>query len=272
MILEVWRRCAMHQHFESSRCTLHRTICGPWLTPLTRATSQSCTRQVANATVLPWSACGLFAAAFRHVNRVTTWETVKDHLATRGKPDWSAALSALRTLKASGVPLASGVFYPAQVKEYRWSPKQSWKTASGMDMPDKIVLAWQVMWSAVPRTEIRSHAKKPSRDTFKACYNAWETKMDDLTRGMFGAYFMKCMLDLLCFTGHIEDRHLSCWPSECDGYSPALTKLFGARNSSLRLQMLWWLYHVYGGSCHGGKLCFAAFSMHLCWWSRSRAA
>jgi len=214
------------------------------------------------------------AAAFRHVNRVTTWEAVKDHFATRGTPDWSAVLSALRTLKASGVPLASGVFYPAQLKEYRWSPKQSWKTASGMAMPDKIALTWQVMWSAVPRTEIRSHVRKPSRETFKACYDAWKTKMDDLTRGMFGAYFIKCMLDLLCFTGHIEDRHLSCWPSECGGYTPALTKLFGpvASTKSLRLQLMWWLYQAYGGSCHGGKFCFAAFSMHLCWWKRSTAA
>jgi len=265
-----------------------------------------------------WFHCALF----RMHSNPDTYEALCKHadaLQLGGKPpNWSGMQASLARCYRLG-KVWGGMFYPStlragKTKGKRWCTFRKVRTPAQKAKRD--VLAFKIVWEGITAgatqpggktagatqpgdrlTQYFKCRKALSVDhTFKACdkartafaafYDAFDLHMQTHTKGWWGQYSFKIMLDVACYMSlpSIKDNDsvfpdavLSRWPINCPAYTPALKQLLKPKfqkelqKKALKRQLLMHVHrvlsHRLGANIHN----FASTTAQLCWEKRSKA-
>ena len=196
------------------------------------------------------------AALFRMYSKPSTYEALCQHVGAPQPdirpPDFKSMEKALVKLYAAREPVWGGMFYPATLRAVTFlngRVKLFAKTNTPPLKANRDIQVFKTIWSALEkdgtlqayyncRQEL-SHdsASQPvvaARIAFATWYDSFYDHLKRHTKGWFGDYAMKCILDVgSCVTlHHIRDKRnvfpdevFSRWPVNCPAYAGGLKKL-----------------------------------------------
>ena len=240
-----------------------------------------------------------------------TYEALSKHadaLQLGGKaPNWSGMQASLAQCYSQG-KVWGGMFYPSTLRAGR-SRGNMWRTFKKVRTPaqkaKRDILAFKIVWDGITAgatqpgdrlTQYFKCRKALSVDhTFKACdktrtafaafYDAFDLHMHTHTKGWWGHYSFKIMLDVACCMSLpslndsdpvFPDAVLSRWPINCPAYRPALKQLLKPKfqkqlhDTVLKRQLLMHVHCVLSRRLGAHIHNFASTTAQLCWQKRSK--
>ena len=246
------------------------------------------------------------AALFRMYSKPSTYEVLCQHVGApqpdSRPPDFKGMEKALVKLYAARDPVWGGMFYPATLKavtllngRVKLLPKATTPTLRA----NRDIHAIKHIWSALEKDgtlqayyscrQALSHdsASQPvvaARNAFATWYDSFYDHLKHHTKGWFGDYAMKCILDVGCtVTLHsigdtrpvFPDEVLSRWPVNCPAYSAGLKNLLtrsykdASMKKSLKHKLLMHVHSVVARKLGGNPPpCLASTLAQLCWQQR----
>ena len=196
------------------------------------------------------------AALFRMYSKPSTYEALCEHVGAPQPdglpPDFKGMEKALVKLYAAREPVWGGMFYPATLRAVtlrNGRVKLFTKATTPALKANRDIHVFKTIWSALAKDgtlqayyscrQALSHdsTSEPvvaARNAFASWYDSFYDHLKHHTKGWFGDYAMKCILDVGCnVTLHsiqdtcqvFPDEVLSKWPVNCPAYSAALKKL-----------------------------------------------
>ena len=251
-------------------------------------------------------------ALFRIYSKPATYESLAKHagaLQPGGKaPDWAGMRATLVQLYAQG-SVFGGMFYPMTLRAGK-SKNRGWRTCSNATTPAKQaqrdVLAFKIIWEGITAgaaqpgeslTEYLKCRKKLSTDNsfeayqraraaFAAFYDGLHTHMHSHTKGVWGDYTFKILLDVACNLSLpiIKDTYpvcpdgvLSRWPWNCPAYSLALKRLLKpaqkkkALHATLKRHLLMRVHFHLSARLGANSHNLSSTMAQLCWQKRANA-
>lgn len=255
-----------------------------------------------------WFHCALF----RIYSNPDTYKVLGKHagaLQPSGRaPDWSRMRTTLAELYAKG-SVFGGLFYPMTLRAVK-SRDGGWRTFSKLTSPiqkaQRDVLVFKIIWQGITAgaaqpgealteyfkcrkqlsTDHTFEAYQRARAAFATFYDGLDAHMHSHTKGVWGDYTSKLLLDVACNVSltSIKDNSpvcpdgiLSRWPVHCPAYGPALKRLLKRvhkkkkLHTTLRRQLLMRVHaHVsarLGANNHNLSTTLA----QLCWQKRDNA-
>ena len=174
------------------------------------------------------------------------------HINDSTAPDWVGMQNKLAELYAGQTPVWGGVFYPATLIAAR-SGTGNWKYFKNQSSPKEKAFrdmhVFKCAWHAItqdttPQTYLKAlqrccttcwkaDAIEAGRVAFAQWYDSFYGYMSNHTKGWFGDYAMKLILDVGCqcriYSSNgstvFPDALLSRWPVNCPAYKGALVKM-----------------------------------------------
>ena len=250
----------------------------------------------------------LSSALFRMYSKPTTYTALSQYcrnaVANRCDPDWTGMENKLEQLYSSPEPVWGGMFYPATLIAAK-SKNGSWKTFRNLrtnkQRANRDVHVFKAVWAALCQdgtatayliarqrcstTCWKGEEVEAARAAFAAWYDSFCSHMAANTRGWFGDYAMKCILDVGCNCSiHstkdsqvFPDALLSKWPVSCPSYSAGLRNVLKpkfrtkSRNRKLKYKCLMYLHAVLSKKLGGpGTHRVPCTLAQLCWKKRQR--
>ena len=245
------------------------------------------------------------AALFRMYSKQSTYLALCKHVGApqpnKKDPDWKSMEKALASLYAGPEPVWGGMFYPATLKAAIGANRR-FKWFRNVKTPalkaDRDIQAFKAIWAALQKNDkLATYYKRRqslshdsasqlvvvARDAFGDWYDSFYEHMTTNTKGWFGDYAMKCILDVGCnatLYGIKDSRQvfpdavLSRWPVNCPAYTQGIKKLLKSsyKNAVIRQSLKYkLLMHVHctlskklGAATHRVPSTLA----QLCWQKR----
>ena len=247
------------------------------------------------------------AAMFRMYSKPSTYEALSPYVnaSMRGDraPDFQRMEKALAKLYAAKAPVWGGMFYPATLKVVMFrngKVKHFHKISTPTQKANRDIQVFKTIWSALVKDDTlqsyyesrvaltKDSAYQPvmaARESFAAWYDSFYSHLKRHTKGWFGDYAMKCLLDVGCAVTlqKIQDKRavfpnevLSKWPIGCPAYAKGVKKLMKPAykgktlNKGLKRNLLMHVHSVVSKKIGGNPpLSLPATLAHLCWEKRS---
>ena len=246
------------------------------------------------------------AALFRMYSKPSTYEALCQHVGApqpdSRPPDFKSMEKALVKLYAAREPVWGGMFYPATLRavtflngKVKLFPQATTPTLKA----NRDIQVFKTIWSALEKDgtlqayyncrQALSHdsASQPvvaARNAFASWYDSFYDHLTHHTKGWFGDYAMKCILDVGCsVTLHLirdkrqvfPDEVLSRWPVNCPAYAAGVKKLLkrsykgAAMKRSLKQKLLMHVHCVVSKKLGGNPpQTLASTLAQLCWQKR----
>ena len=213
-----------------------------------------------------WFHCALF----RIYSKPKTYEELSKHagaLQSGGRgPDWTGMQLTLERLYSEGT-VWGGMFYPATLRKGKRKGKR-WHVFTKVSTPaqkaSRDVMAFQILWEGItagaaqPGEALSEYfacrqklsddhtleAYQQARKAFAAFFDSFHAYMHNHTRGFWGDYTFKILLDVACNISlpSIKDKCAVCpdgvlsrWPIECPAYAPAIKRVLKPTYKNLML-------------------------------------
>jgi len=221
-------------------------------------------------TSMPIDSFLFHSALFRMYSKVETYETLSpfaspSRLRTT-EPDWQAMEGALAELYGGPEAVWGGMFYPATLRAVkgengRWK-KLPAKTPRQQAVRD--VHVFRAVYAALGKNDsVKVYMKQrracatsgwtassvvAARAAFQGWYASFYEHMVSHTKGCFGDYAMKCILDVgtnttIKATGDTKsvfpDAVLSAWPVNCPAYTSGIKRLLKrqCKNKAIKMHL-----------------------------------
>ena len=246
------------------------------------------------------------AALFRMYSNPPTYEALCQYVDASmhddRAPDFQGMEKALAKLYAAKAPVWGGMFYPATLKSVTFrngKVRHFRKISTAAQKANRDIQVFKTIWAAMVKDDtLQSYyecrmalahdsAYQPviaAREAFAAWYNSFYSYPKRHTKGWFGDYAMKCLLDVGCaVTLHnIQDKRtvfpdevLSKWPISCPAYAKGINKLLkpthqgNALNKNVKRKLLMHIHCVVSKKIGGNPaLSLPSTLAHLCWEKR----
>lgn len=250
---------------------------------------------------------------FRMYSKDSTYDVLSKHVGAcqpgRQSPDWTGMTKALASLYRAPEAVWGGMFYPATLRSVRLRSGR-WKkfsnvTAGGAAQPamqaNRDMHAFKMVWKAleaddtltkyfmhrkVLATDTSKNTVLQAREAFAAWYDSFYHYMSNNTKGWWGDYPMKCILDVPCTSGLrclrdsepvFPDMVLSRWPVRCPAYKAGLQALLKMRykrnalGADLKYKLLMRAHAEISRRLGAQHHCVATTLAQLCWQKRRGA-
>ena len=219
-------------------------------------------------------------------------------------PDWVGMQNKLAELYAGSTAVWGAMFYPATLTAAR-SRTGSWKYFGKLSSPKEKAFrdlhVFKCAWDAITQdTTLQTYLKalqwccttcwtadaiKAGRIAFGQWYDNFHSYMSSHTRGWFGDYAMKCILDVGCqcrlHSSHgstvFPDPLLSRWPVQCPAYKAAMVPMLKPKfkkrafKKHLKWKSLMYVHAVVSKHLGGpGTHCVSTTLAQLCWQKRAK--
>lgn len=214
----------------------------------------------------------MLCIAFRRFGCVETWEAMMASawLPRIGNPSWEALAPVLRNLFDTGCRVFGGLYYPATLRSYRLF--NVWNKVDQTPAAERELLTLQLLWACLVSIgpSMAEYEASPSGQSFKQMCMSLMDAVKRYTKGCFGDYHLKLLLDLLVCSKRVPSHHMLYWPTSCPGYAATLKRLFPGLHPTSWLNAVHYLFR-YMGQHNGGHLNIAEVAMHLCWDKRRKS-
>ena len=151
---------------------------------------------------------------------------------------------------------------------YRHSEQEEYIAVAHLPSATRETLAYKIMWSALPKTELAALSRDPNRVNFQRALEQFRHNLygkQGLTKGKFNDYSLKMMLDALLVNKSIDRNIISTWPMNCPACKAQLPILFRHIKPSQYFKAACYLHYLVHARHHfhlGDTL------VQLCWIER----
>ena len=242
---------------------------------------------------------------FRMYSKESTYTALRKHASAPQpgirEPDWAGMEVELANLYAGSDPVWGGMFYPATLRKAkcesgRW---RKFRAATPADKAKRDVQVFKVVWAAICSNDSAAAYMKQrqrcsstcwkkndvhkAREAFKRWYVSFYDHINDHTKGWFGDYAMKCILDVgtnCSIKGTkgkkqvFPDAVLSKWPVDCPRYKKQLRKLLKPKyqltsmNADLKYKLLMYIHAILSKRLGAAHHSVSSTLAQLCWEKR----
>ena len=242
---------------------------------------------------------------FRMYSRESTYRALGEYAGAaqpgKDEPDWLGMEAALAKLYAESDPVWGGMFYQASLraakdKTGRWRKLQA---ATPKQQAKRDMHVFTAVWAALCKDESAATYMKQrqrcsstcwkqkdveaAREAFERWYDCFYEHMGNHTKGWFGDYAMKCMLDVgtNCTIRATKDNRqlfpdavLSKWPVNCPAYKTGVKKLLKPKyrtklmNANLKYKVLMYVHAKLSKRLGAAHHSVSSTLAQICWQQR----
>ncbi len=242
---------------------------------------------------------------FRMYSKESTYRALSEYAGAaqlgKDEPNWLGMEAALAKLYAESDAVWGGMFYPATLraakgKTGRWRKLQA---ATPKQQAKRDMHVFTTVWAALCIDEsAASHMKQrqrcsstcwkqkdvdAAREAFERWYDGFYDHMDNHTKGWFGDYAMKCILDVgtNCTIKATNDNMqvfpgalVSKWPVNCPAYKTGVKKLLKPEyrmkvmNAKLKFKVLMYVHAKLAKKLGAAHHSVSSTLAQICWQKR----